>query len=295
MTLRRAGRERPRAAGGRARGAARRHRARFVMHVNNETGVIQDIAAIGALCRERGVAFHTDASQSVGKLAVDVARAAGRFPVVHRAQVLRPEGHRRAVRARRSARAAQPVIRSAADRSAACAPARCRRIRSSGSARACDSRAARRAAEPRALGELRDAALAAGSSRSRACISTAKLHHECPESSTCRSKAWKAKASSPGSSALAVTTGSACSSASGEPSLRAARARPRHAARAELAAVQPRAVHDEPRTSTRRSTRVRARSATPAGGLAGGGVRPARAVQTPAPRPSDAALNRRPV
>ncbi len=43
-----------------------------VMHVNNETGVIQDICAIGELCRSRGVLFHTDAAQSVGKLEVDL-------------------------------------------------------------------------------------------------------------------------------------------------------------------------------------------------------------------------------
>ncbi len=39
-----------------------------IMHVNNETGVIQDIAAVGAVCRERGVRLHVDAAQSVGKL-----------------------------------------------------------------------------------------------------------------------------------------------------------------------------------------------------------------------------------
>ncbi len=43
-----------------------------VMHVNNETGVIQDIKAIGEICRERGIVFHVDAAQSVGKLPVDV-------------------------------------------------------------------------------------------------------------------------------------------------------------------------------------------------------------------------------
>jgi len=45
-----------------------------VMHVNNETGVIQDVEAIGALCRERDILFHTDAAQSAGKLPLDVAR-----------------------------------------------------------------------------------------------------------------------------------------------------------------------------------------------------------------------------
>jgi cysteine desulfurase len=43
-----------------------------IMHVNNEIGVIQDIAAIGRLARERGVLFHTDAAQSAGKVPIDV-------------------------------------------------------------------------------------------------------------------------------------------------------------------------------------------------------------------------------
>lgn len=43
-----------------------------VMHVNNELGTVQDIAAVGALCRRRGVLFHTDAVQSAGKLPIDV-------------------------------------------------------------------------------------------------------------------------------------------------------------------------------------------------------------------------------
>ncbi len=43
-----------------------------VMHVNNETGVIQDIEALGAVCRERDVLFHVDAAQSVGKLPLDL-------------------------------------------------------------------------------------------------------------------------------------------------------------------------------------------------------------------------------
>jgi cysteine desulfurase len=41
-----------------------------IMHVNNETGVVQDIAALGARCRARGVLFHVDAAQSIGKIAV---------------------------------------------------------------------------------------------------------------------------------------------------------------------------------------------------------------------------------
>ena len=45
-----------------------------IMHVNNETGVIQNIEKIGEMCRERGIVFHVDATQSVGKLAIDLSK-----------------------------------------------------------------------------------------------------------------------------------------------------------------------------------------------------------------------------
>lgn len=43
-----------------------------IMMVNNEIGVVQPVAEIGALCRSKGVFFHTDAAQAVGKITVDV-------------------------------------------------------------------------------------------------------------------------------------------------------------------------------------------------------------------------------
>ena len=43
-----------------------------IMHVNNEIGVIQDLAAIGKLCRSKGVLLHSDAAQSAGKVPIDV-------------------------------------------------------------------------------------------------------------------------------------------------------------------------------------------------------------------------------
>ncbi|MFN9503478.1 MAG: IscS subfamily cysteine desulfurase [Rubrivivax sp.] len=43
-----------------------------VMMVNNEIGVIQDVAAIGAMCRERGIIFHVDAAQATGKVTIDL-------------------------------------------------------------------------------------------------------------------------------------------------------------------------------------------------------------------------------
>jgi len=43
-----------------------------IMAANNEVGVLQPIAEIGALCHERGILFHTDAAQAAGKVALDV-------------------------------------------------------------------------------------------------------------------------------------------------------------------------------------------------------------------------------
>jgi cysteine desulfurase len=48
-----------------------------LMGVNNEIGVLQDLAAIGGVCRERGVAFHSDCAQAAGKVPLDV----GALPV----------------------------------------------------------------------------------------------------------------------------------------------------------------------------------------------------------------------
>lgn len=45
-----------------------------IMHANNETGIIQPIEEIGLIAKERGITFHTDAAQTVGKIPVDIKR-----------------------------------------------------------------------------------------------------------------------------------------------------------------------------------------------------------------------------
>jgi cysteine desulfurase len=45
-----------------------------IMLVNNEIGVVQDIAAIGEICRKRGTVFHVDSAQATGKVPIDLAR-----------------------------------------------------------------------------------------------------------------------------------------------------------------------------------------------------------------------------
>ncbi len=45
-----------------------------IMHVNNETGAIQEIATLGSACRQRGIVFHVDGAQACGKMPLDLAR-----------------------------------------------------------------------------------------------------------------------------------------------------------------------------------------------------------------------------
>jgi cysteine desulfurase len=63
-----------------------------VMMVNNEIGVIQDIAAIAAICRPQGIIFHCDAVQAVGKLEIDVAKLNVDLMTVTAHKVYGPKG-----------------------------------------------------------------------------------------------------------------------------------------------------------------------------------------------------------
>ncbi|MBT8132384.1 MAG: aminotransferase class V-fold PLP-dependent enzyme, partial [Gammaproteobacteria bacterium] len=63
-----------------------------IMHVNNEIGVIQDIAAIGKVCRERGVLFHVDAAQSAGKVPIDLSSMAVDLMSVSGHKIYGPKG-----------------------------------------------------------------------------------------------------------------------------------------------------------------------------------------------------------
>ena len=63
-----------------------------VMLVNNEIGTIQDIAAIGTICREKGVIFHCDAAQGVGKVAINLEKLPVDLMTVTAHKVYGPKG-----------------------------------------------------------------------------------------------------------------------------------------------------------------------------------------------------------
>jgi cysteine desulfurase len=63
-----------------------------VMHANNETGVIQPLAEIGAITREAGVLLHTDAAQSVGKIPVGSTPCRWTFSPWPATNFIRPRG-----------------------------------------------------------------------------------------------------------------------------------------------------------------------------------------------------------
>ena len=63
-----------------------------IMLVNNEIGAIQDVAAIGALCRARGVLFHSDAAQAAGKIPLDVHALPVDFVSITAHKIYGPKG-----------------------------------------------------------------------------------------------------------------------------------------------------------------------------------------------------------
>ena len=157
-----------------------------IMYANNEIGVIQPIREIGKLCHEKGVLFHTDAVQAVGKIPVDV------IDRQHRRHVASPatRSTARRVSARSMFAAATRACRSPSRSTAAATSAACARGTLNvpgivGLGKACEICGEEMAAEAKRETELRDY-LQATSSRPRSTTprSTATWSTTCPATST---------------------------------------------------------------------------------------------------------------
>lgn len=187
-----------------------------IMHANNEIGVIQDIAAVGAACRERGVLFHTDAAQSVGKIEVDVAAMPVDFLSFTAHKIYGPKGVG-ALYVRRAKRGFLQPVNFGGGQERGLRPGTIATHQVVGFGVACDLAGKRRVAESERLAALRDRlwrALAplggvhlngAGAPRLPAILNVSFDGVEGESLVT-------------GLPELALSTGSACNSASGDPS-----------------------------------------------------------------------------
>lgn len=187
-----------------------------IMHVNNEIGVIEDIAAIGALCRAAGVAFHTDAAQSAGRIAVDVRRLPVDLLSLTSHKIYGPKGVG-ALYLRRGARALVQPQSYGGGQEGGLRPGTLPTHQIVGFGVAAEQAAARRQAEHERLAGLRDR-LWAGIERSGGVHLNGVSAPCVPHILNVSFDGVEGESLITALSALAVSTGSACSSATGDPS-----------------------------------------------------------------------------
>ncbi|MCC6716526.1 MAG: aminotransferase class V-fold PLP-dependent enzyme [Acetobacteraceae bacterium] len=188
-----------------------------VMAVNNETGVIQDIAALAALARESGALFHTDAAQATGKIALDVAAMGIDLLSVSGHKLYGPKGVG-ALYVRRRPRVRLAPLFSGGGQE--------RGLRSGtlpaplivGLGEACRIAAAEMAAEHDRIAALRDRFMARLRAEIPGVVLNADPRRRIPGNLNLTFPAATAQALMDGSPELCVSTGSACSSAAVEPS-----------------------------------------------------------------------------
>ena len=186
-----------------------------LMHVNNEIGVVQDIAAIGAICRARDIPLHTDAAQSAGKLPIDVGALSVDFLSLTAHKFYGPKGIG-ALFVRAGSRARLAAVSFGGGQEQGLRPGTLATHQIVGFGAAC-TLARERAGEAERLGRLRDALW-----RGISVLGGTHLNGAgAPRISDILSvsiEGVEGESLVAGLTELAVSTGSACSSATGEPS-----------------------------------------------------------------------------
>jgi cysteine desulfurase len=187
-----------------------------LMHANNEIGVIQDLGAIGAACRERGVLLHSDAAQSVGKIDVDVQALAVDFLSFTAHKVYGPKGIG-ALYVRASRRGfLQPVI-FGGGQERGLRPGTLPTHQIVGFGAACELAARQRVSEARHLEHLRERLWSRLSRLGGAHLNGAAAPR-LPGILNVSFEGVEGESLVTGLPELALSTGSACNSASGDPS-----------------------------------------------------------------------------
>jgi cysteine desulfurase len=187
-----------------------------IMHANNETGVIQDIAAIGAICRERGIPFHVDAAQSVGKLPVDVRVLPVDLISFTAHKIYGPKGIG-ALYVHPSIRARLKPVTFGGGQERGLRPGTLPTHQIVGFGAACELATQSLTTEPARLGRLRDR-LWQGLSRLEGVHLNGEAAPRLPGILNVSFEGVEGESLVTALDSLAVTTGSACSSASGDPS-----------------------------------------------------------------------------
>ena len=187
-----------------------------VMHANNEIGVIQDISAIGAICRERGVLFHSDAAQSAGKIEVDVRTLPVDFMSFTAHKIYGPKGVG-ALYVRRSRRGFLQPLSFGGGQERGLRPGTLATHQIAGFGEACELAARRLPSESERLAGLRDRLWGHLSG-----LDGVRLNGEAaprlPGILNVSFEGVEGESLVTGLPQLALSTGSACNSASGDPS-----------------------------------------------------------------------------
>jgi len=188
-----------------------------VMAVNNEIGVIQPLAEIGRLCEEAGALFHTDAAQAVGKIALDVRQIGAALMSVSGHKIYGPKGVGALFVRRRPRVAIEPLMHGGGQerglRSGTLAPALC-----VGLGAACEIAAREMDAEASRLAAFRDVFLARLREGVPDVVLNGSLEHRIPGNLNVTFPGIEANELMAALDGVSVSSGSACSSGSGNPS-----------------------------------------------------------------------------